>query len=33
MTTIPSSYLAKDYQAPSFNVFVKKENGNPEADK
>lgn len=33
MSTIPSSYLAKDYQAPSFNVFVKKENGNSEADK
>lgn len=25
MTTIPSNYLAKDYQAPSFNVKIKKE--------
>lgn len=30
-TSIPSGYLSKDYKKPGFDVFVKKENGNPGA--
>ncbi len=33
MTTIPANYLPKDYKIPNFNVSVKKENDQTNADK